>query len=115
MEALEQHLTNHEFNMNLESSHRRDRHNARYPSVRDEAIRRSQAVQAELVKAACSAPLVISSESHRILIDNQRTLHHINYDDPEFQKTCQHNIAVPQNGLAALLVSAQKDLGIEIS
>lgn len=115
METLGQHMTNHQYNMHLESVRRRDPNNPLFPSVRDEAIRRSQTVQTELVKVACSAPLVISSESHRILIDTQRSLQHINYDDPEFQKTCQHNIAVLQNGLDTLMVAAQRDLGIQIS
>jgi hypothetical protein len=114
METLGQHLTNHEYNMHLESVRRREPNNPLYPAIRDEAMRRSQAVQTELVRVACSAPLVISAESHRILIDTQRALLHVNYDTPEFQELCEHNIAALQNGLDVLLLSAQRDLGIQI-
>jgi hypothetical protein len=113
METIGQHMGNHEYNMHLESVRRKNPNNALYPSARDEAIRRSQIALMELNKVACSAPLVISSESHRILVDTQRALRQINFDMPDFEKDCQHNLAVLQDGLDSLLRSSQKDLGIQ--
>lgn len=117
METLGQHLNSHEYSAHLATSRGAQQH-PDFPMVNADTRRQSQMNQIELTKAACSAPLVISPESHRILIDIQhiqQALLPVNYDAPDFRTPWKHNVAVLNKGLGDLLVAAQKDLGIENS
>jgi hypothetical protein len=114
METLGGHQSNHEYNLHLEVVRRRDSKNPLYAQVRDAAIERTKQAQMELVRVACSAPLVISPQAHQILLETRCGLRQIDYDKPDFEEQAAQNIRVLQEGMNQLLVAAQKDLGIVI-
>ena len=60
-------------------------------------------------------PFVISAESHQVLIETNAAIKKVNYDLPDFESFCDHNLKVLQDGLNRLLLSARKDLGIEVA
>ena len=94
----------------LEQIRRREPNNALYPLERDRALLRSQEVQSRMVKAACVAPLLVSPESHQVLIEISAALKEVHYDHPTFEADSDHNLRVLQNGLDRLFVAARKDL-----
>jgi hypothetical protein len=116
MEALGERLDVEGHNKLLEQIRRRgptDR--ALFGAERDKAMIRAQAVQVQLVRAACVGPLVISAESHQVLIETNAAIKKVNYDLPDFEAVSDHNLTVLQDGLNRLFVSARKDLGIELA
>lgn len=50
-----------------------------------------------------------------MLIDTNSGIKKVDYDLPNFEAVCEHNVRVLQDGLNKLLVSAWKDLGIEFT
>ncbi len=116
MEALGERLDVEGHNKLLEQIRRRgstDR--ALFGAERDKAMTRAQDVQARLVRAACVGPLVISADSHQVLIETNAAIKKVNYDLPDFETVSDYNLKVLQDGLNRLLVSARKDLGIEVA
>jgi hypothetical protein len=116
MEAIGERLDVEGQNKLLEQIRRRgptDR--ALFGAERDKAMIRAQDVQARLVRAACVGPLVISSDSHQVLIETNAAIKKVNYDLPDFETVCDHNLKVLQDGLNRLFGSARKDLGIEVA
>lgn len=115
MEALGERLDVESSNKLLEQIRRRDPPNTLFAAERDKAMLRAQDVQASLVRVACVGPLVISTESHRVLIDLSSAIKKVNYDLPGFEQVCDHNAKLLQDSLNRLLASARKDLGIEFT
>jgi hypothetical protein len=94
----------------LEQIHRQQPGNTLYPTERDRALLRSQEVQSRMVKAACVAPLLVSPESHHVLIETSAALKPVHYDHPTFEADSDHNLGILQNALNRLLSAARKDL-----
>jgi hypothetical protein len=115
MEALGERLETEARNKLLEQIRRREPHNTLCAAETERALVRSQEIQARLARAACVAPLVISAESHQVLIYTSFGIKKVNYDLPGFESPCDHNLSVLQDGLNRLLVTARKDLGIELT
>jgi hypothetical protein len=116
MEAIGERLDVEGQNKLLEQIRRRgptDR--ALFGAERDKAMIRAQDVQARLVRAACVGPLVISADSHQVLIETNAAIKKVNYDLPDFETVCDHNLKVLQDALNRLFGSARKDLGIEVA
>jgi hypothetical protein len=114
MEALGEQVDVEGHNKLIEQIRRRGLQDpAQFAAERDKAILRGQDVLARLVRVACAAPLVISAESHQVLIHTNAAIKKVNYDLPGFESVSDHNVTVLQNGLNALLVTARKDLGTE--
>ena len=84
-----------------------------FASERDKLLLRQQEVKARLVRAVCVGPLVISAESHQLLIETNAAIKKVNYDLPDFEFLSDHNLKVLQDALNRLLFTARKDLGIE--
>ena len=98
----------------LEQIHRNDPGNKMYPIELDRAMLRSQEVQARMVRVACVAPLLVSPEAHRVLIETTNALKKVRYDHPKFEADSDHNLQVLQDGLNKLLTVARQDLDASI-
>lgn len=114
METLGERLDVEVQNKLLEQIHRREPQDRDlFAKERDKALFRGQEAQARLVRAACVGPLVISPESHLVLVETSAAMKKVNFDLPDFEADCDHNVRVLQDGLNRLLATARQDLGIE--